>query len=110
MTICLFDMAFENISCRVISFKQSAESEEYIYFLSGRPLEIGSYYYNRSMGRFACIQHCLEPGQVMLTHPRVEATNNPQYELPAVPAVFVENYFKNGKIQKHAPFRINIKN
>lgn len=98
----------ENIKCRVISFKQSSEHEEHVYFLSDRPLETGCYYYNRDLGRFAAVQRCLEQEQLKLTYPRIEASTDVNYELPAVPPIFKEHYFSTGKTQKTAQIRVKL--
>lgn len=95
-----------NISCRVISFKQTADTPEHIYFLSERPLEMGAFYYNRDMGRFAAIQKVLTGEQLKTSCPRVEATTEGKYGLPKVPTAFAGNYFKTGKTIKETNLRL----
>lgn len=96
-----------NVQLRIISFKQTANSEEYLYALNDNSIpQIGGYYYKREYGRFAAIQRVLHPNQLNEKCPVVEATNSPNYELPRIPDNFVENYFKSNKEQKLIQLRL----
>lgn len=95
-----------NISCRVISFKQYPEAPEHLYALNDRELKMGDYVYMREMGRFAAIQRVLHKYQLKNKFPVVEASTNENYELPRIPPVFVEAYFKSDKTLKTIQLRL----
>lgn len=97
-----------NVDCRVISFKQSPKLEEHIYLLSQRALQMGDYYYDRSMGRFACVQRVLHKSQLLTTCPKIEATSSDGYpSIKSVPTAFKQAYFAGGKTIKSTQLRID---
>lgn len=100
------------LTLRIISYKQTPESEEYLYALNdnGEP-QVNCYYYQRDLGRLACIQRLLEPSQLETVrenkYPIIEATSNGAYvSLPMIPQSFVAQYFETGKQLKEIELRL----
>ena len=100
----------ENISCIVVSFKQTEEEPEYIYFVSERPIKTGDYYLDATKSPFMRVAY-MYTQKLHDRCRRLEATNNPKYLLQTlnitmIPEVFVKSYFGGGKQIKHAPLRV----
>lgn len=86
------------LTLRYISFNQDADAPEYIYALNeDRVIAIGDYYYNRALGRFACIQKATEKAQMTYQYAVIECSTNPDLVLPSIPTAFVKQYFESNK-------------
>jgi hypothetical protein len=69
------------MSTRVIKFRQAEEDQAYSYTLSYQPIKMGDYYYNRKLGAFFAVQHCLHESQTQFSLPVIIATDNPKYTI-----------------------------
>lgn len=96
-----------NLNLRIISFKRSPDEPEWLYALNDKgEYKLGSYYYNRDLGRFAAIQQILHRDQLQLSHPIVEASTRADLGLPTIPPSFVKAYYESNKEIKNIQLRL----
>jgi len=86
------------VTLRVISFKRDDDPIEYLYGLNEtKPIELGDWYYQRELGKFACLQKAGHPTQTEYKFPVIECSTNPSLGLPSIPQAFVKQYFESNK-------------
>lgn len=97
-----------NLEITIVSFKQTPESEEELFFCSDRPIDKGDMYLNNALQPFIRVQKAFKPVSGKRCK-RLEATTCRAYNVPPVPLSFVNQYFalekKDRPIKTY--FRIN---
>jgi hypothetical protein len=81
-----------NLETTIVSFKQTPESEEHIYFCSDRPIEAMDYYINAALQPFIRVQIAFNPVSRERCR-KIESSTCKAYNVPLVPLSFVKQYF-----------------
>jgi hypothetical protein len=98
-----------NLEITIVSFKQTPESEEDLFFCSDRPIDKGDMYLNNALQPFIRVQKAFKP-VVGVRCKRLEAsTCRAYYNVPEIPVSFVKQYFALDKKDRPIKtfFRIN---
>jgi hypothetical protein len=81
-----------NLEITIVSFKQTSESEEELYFCSDRRIESGDYYLNNALQPFIRVQRAFKPVSGERCK-KLEASTCRAYNVPEIPLSFVKQYF-----------------